>query len=325
MTRQALAGLALVGLLLLAGCETTESSKRTMPELDLEDEPDTNVTPPAWYKPDAAPSVWDLGPEPEYATAAWRQWCAIRYNSRGLVRRINQPPEIDGALADPFWEDAAFPTAFVNVEGEQATPATALYMTFDAENLYIGARMAEPQPDKLSARVGADRRDGPLGDDDHIEVHLAPGWRSPPFRVYRIRVNSKGAVADAADGSTAWNPEIEAKAAVGAGAWTVEVAVPLESLGVEPIVVPGSVWACRAVRRRYAGGDLETTAWTRLLDARTGACNWGHVRFEGGEKTEPEPEAKEPEKETDTEEETAGEEEKSEEAGGEETPAPATP
>ncbi|MFO7898935.1 MAG: hypothetical protein R6V58_07730, partial [Planctomycetota bacterium] len=270
MTRQAIAGLALVGLLLVAGCETTKSPRPTMPELDLEDEPDTNVMPPAWYKPETAPRVWDLGPEPEYATTAWRQWCAIRYNSQGLVRRISEPPEIDGALGDPFWKGAAFPTAFQNEEGKEAAPATTLYMTFDAKNLYIGARMAEPRPGKLSARVGADQRDGPLGDDDHIEVHLASGWRSPPFRVYRIRVNSKGAVADAADGRAAWNPELEAKAAVGADAWTVELAVPLAEFDIKPIVVPGSVWACRAVRRRYAGGDRETTAWTRLLDARTG-------------------------------------------------------
>lgn len=284
------AGVILAGLLLAApGCRTPEAPE--MPELDLTDEPDTDVRPPEWYEPRTQPPLWDLGPEPEFGTAEWREWLAVRYSSQGLVREIERPEPIDGTLGASFWEDAAFPTAFLDADGETAEPSTQLYMAYDGGTLYLGARMDEPRPANLVAHVGPDQEAPRLDSDDHIEIHLAPeGVGSDAGAgVFLLRINSRGAVESVTTADPAWSPQLEARAAVGDAAWTVELAVPLEELGADPSALPGSVWACRAIRRRYAGGRLEATAWTRLRGATGGEPIWGHVRFEGPDE-EPAPE-----------------------------------
>ena len=275
------AGVVLAGLLLAApGCRT---SPPEMPELDLVDEPDTDVRPPEWYEPRTQPPLWDLGPEPEFGTAEWREWLAVRYSSQGLVREIARPAPIDGTLGAPFWRDAAFPTAFLDADGEPAEPSTQLYMAYDGGTLYLGARMQEPRPANLVAHVGPDQEAPRLDGDDHIEIHLAPEGVGPDAGVFLLRINSRGAVESVTTADPAWSPQLEARAAVADAAWTVELAVPLEELGADPSALPGSVWACRAIRRRYAGRRLEATAWTRPRGSAGGEPTWGHVRFEGGD------------------------------------------
>ena len=55
------------------------------PTLVMTDPPDSGVQPPDWYTPSETPQPWPLGPEPEYATREWRDWCSMRYARRAIV------------------------------------------------------------------------------------------------------------------------------------------------------------------------------------------------------------------------------------------------
>jgi hypothetical protein len=61
--------------------------------------------------------------------------------------RTTQPPSIDGDLDKPFWVDAPWSDAFVDILGD-ARPAptleTRVKMLWDDAHFYIGARLTEP-------------------------------------------------------------------------------------------------------------------------------------------------------------------------------------
>jgi hypothetical protein len=282
----ALAALAL-------GCS---SGPPPRPELDLEDPPPEGVRAPSWYTPTDVESPWPLGAEPKYGTDQWREWCALRHHPRAVVPPAGTAPRIDGKLDDDAWNGSALKGPMVDTRGAEANPTTTVYATYDAERLYLAARANEPYPNRLVRK--ADRRDGPLRSDDRIEFALAPDWRDDTFGVYWFRVNSRGALADGLDSNWTWDPAVEVAAAVGEKAWAIELAVPLDALGLKKGEDPwGRVWACRVVRHRYAGASHDVSSWTRLIDPASGRSDWGHVIFKGVKPPEKKPEKPTPEAE----------------------------
>lgn len=265
-------------LVLAAGCNSGPRERPTWPELDTQDAPDTDVQAPPWYKPSEEPEPWPLGPEPKYATDEWRQWCAVRYNSRAVVRRVEQAPTIDGTLDDAAWQDAAVKPPFMDSVGNPAEPSTALYLACDDENLYLAARA------ELSAV-----KDKP-GAQDYVSITLAPDWTVEKPDLYAFFVNSKDLIAARRNTDLGWGAKTEAAVTADDESWSFELAVPLDAFGVSADELWGRVWACRADRIRYSG-TLEFSSWTRLLDADEGTSNWGHVIFRGVKPPEPEPPA----------------------------------
>ena len=263
--------------ILIAGCKTAPKPAPEWPELNTEDPPDANVQPPPWYKPAKEYSPWPLGPEPKYSTEEWRHWCALRYNSRDVVQWLEAPPTIDGKLDDAAWKNATVKSDFIDTTGKRASPTTIIYIAYDKDNLYVAARAEELYPTKLLAAAKHESERVLL--DDHIEIDLAPDWKAESFRKYQIFVNSKGVTAEAVNADISWNPGLMVSAVVGEKSWTVELAIPLKSLGVKADELWGRVWACRFIRHRYAGGKDEVSSWTRMLNLKTGAGNWGHVIF----------------------------------------------
>ena len=82
------------------------------------------------------------------------------------------PFVFDGRLEEPFYNDVASFGDFVQQEpheGQPATDKTEVWVFFDSDNLYVSARLCEPQPDK---RVATEmRRDANnLYNNDHFGV-----------------------------------------------------------------------------------------------------------------------------------------------------------
>jgi len=247
-------------------------------------------------EPDAEPSVSPaprldgvLGPEPDHGTRAWRHWCAVEYHPRAAVPR-SAAPEIDGALDDPAWRGAGS-GGFVDPTGSEASPATAFYVAHDDDTLYLAARLEEPLPARI--RAVAERPGGRVLRDDHLQIDLAPRWRSDAYTVYRFIADPNGAGMLLADARPLFSAEVRAAAQVGETTWTFELAVPLAQLDVRVEDLPGQVWACRVVRRRRTTGTTELSSWTRLLDDRDDESVWGHLLFPGAPHS-PEPEPEEP-------------------------------
>ena len=86
--------------------------------------------------------------------------------------RVVEPPRIDGVLDEPIYESLEPITGFIQQdpdEGALATEATLVWILFDADNLYIGARCRDSQPHRIMANDM--RRDGSnVSQNDNISV-----------------------------------------------------------------------------------------------------------------------------------------------------------
>jgi len=294
MTTRTLCLVALgCALMTLLGCQPEKRVEVEWPDLNDDIEPDADVKAPAWYKPKPEYSPWPLGPEPEYATAEWRHWCTLRYGAREVIRPMASPPNIDGKLDDPAWQGKAVHGAFVDPTGRPAAPKTTIYLGYDANNLYVAGQLEEPYLTKR--RAEGKLRDGPIRTDDHLDIRLAPDWRSPGSPTYWFLVNSKGQVADGLDSSIAWSPDVKAAANDDPKAWTFELAVPLKAFRPSSPDPWGEVWACCLVRHRYAGGERQLSAWTPLRDVAQGSSQWGYLIVKGVKPPPKPPEPKKPE------------------------------
>ena len=71
------------------------------------------------------------------------------------INTTETAPVIDGVLDDAAWEDATLITEFYQrnpVEGAVASEATEVYLTYDSNMLYVGARLYDRDVDAIVAR-----------------------------------------------------------------------------------------------------------------------------------------------------------------------------
>lgn len=86
--------------------------------------------------------------------------------------KTDTPPEIDGLLDDPVWENAPSVTgfkSFIPDFGKDLDFATVVYMAYDEENLYFAYRCFDDEPDKIKASVNS--RDN-IAVDDWVCINL---------------------------------------------------------------------------------------------------------------------------------------------------------
>lgn len=142
------------------------------------------------------------------------------------------PPRIDGLLDDACWQTAPQITQFRCVDAQRSEPtrATQAWIACDADALYVAARCADDQMDRVLATVT--ERDGPVWQDDCLEVFLMPG--APYY--YHFGANLLGARYDARHGvgtppdeagPQSWDAEWQVASRREADCWTMEVLLPL--------------------------------------------------------------------------------------------------
>lgn len=153
--------------------------------------------------------------------------------------KAGESPVIDGRLDDPAWKDALAITNFVLTRsGAPATEATGFRLLSDGKNLYIGARMADA--DTAELRAGQTVRDAPVWKDDCLEIFVDGTLDAMSYR--HLVINPAGTVEDyhyqfSQEKETfvadhAWNPAFSHGEQVLAREWTVEMAIPLDALGL---------------------------------------------------------------------------------------------
>ncbi len=145
------------------------------------------------------------------------------------------PPRIDGLLDDACWQTAPQITQFrcVDAQRSQPTQRTQAWVACDAEALYVAARCADDRMDQVPATVT--ERDGPVWQDDCLEVFLMPG---KPY-YYHFAANLLGARYDARHSvgtprdeaePESWNGEWQVASRREADCWTMEIALPFACL-----------------------------------------------------------------------------------------------
>ena len=195
------------------------------------------------------------------------------------VPKTEVRPKIDGSLNETAWRKAARLEGFYLADGsEPASEFTAAYLIWDDDNFYLGVKVYDAQMSAI--KISQTTQDSAIWEDDAIEVLLKPDPDNA--RYYHLAVNPIGVIFDqrvygdhkpdslgsaiqrirrgkvkvlsAVDPT--WNSNCIVRTDINAGFWTVEMAIPHESIGV---VSPqtGDEWRFNLHRKEqppYVGG-----------------------------------------------------------------------
>ena len=170
-----------------------------------------------------------------------------------VTKPINpHPPVIDGKLDDPIWQNLKWGGDFTQREPKEGVPPTqqtAFKITYDNNNLYVGIRAYDTEPDKIS-RIMC-RRDYFDGDWVEINIDSYHDLRT----AFSFSVNAAGVKGDEAisnDGGNwdkSWDPIWYVKTHVDSKGWTAEMKIPFSQLRFAN--KKEHVWGLQFMRRLY--------------------------------------------------------------------------
>jgi hypothetical protein len=170
------------------------------------------------------------------------------------VVRVDSPPAIDGRLDEAVWQQADVITDFHQIRPGNGTPPserTEVYLLYDDDALYIGARMYDSEPDRIAAPTV--RHGQGLGRDDRLVVILDPF--STGRTGYRFETNSNGVRHDALyDNVTSfeseWTVIWDTAATIFDNGWIAEIEIPFKTLPFDPTIDTWGFNFGRSIRRR---------------------------------------------------------------------------
>ena len=176
--------------------------------------------------------------------------------ARKTVRIVHTdtPPVIDGKLDDEVWKSAGLITDFHQIRPGDGTPPsepTEVYLLYDKDYIYIGARMHDSDPSLIVAPTF--RHGQGLGPDDRLVVILDPfnTGRSG----YRFETNANGVRHDALYTNISsfqqdWTVIWDTQATIDETGWVAEIAIPFKSLPFDPSIDTWGFNFGRGIRRR---------------------------------------------------------------------------
>ncbi len=180
-------------------------------------------------------------------------------------------PAINGRMDEAVWETAEVISSFVQRspdEGAQPLQQTRVYILYDDEALYIGARMASDDPSAIAAPVT--RRDG-FSNAELLTISLDPYLDRRT--AYSFSVTSAGVRSDryhANDNEhraqSQYNPVWDAVAHVDSAGWTAEMKIPYSQLRFTP--AEEQVWGMNL--RRWTPTRNATDYWVMVPSSETG-------------------------------------------------------
>ena len=154
------------------------------------------------------------------------------------IVRTDTPPVIDGTLDEPAWSRAAKIEDFHEIQPtEYAAPSerTVVYLMYDDNALYIGAKLYDRDPSAITARIL--RQGERVFGDDWFSVILDPfhDQRSG----YRFQTNPNGLRQEAlyqnvSDEQWNWQGIWYTAAKIDGEGWTTEIAIPFKTISFDP-------------------------------------------------------------------------------------------
>lgn len=147
--------------------------------------------------------------------------------------RLTGTAQIDGALDDAIWAKALT----VKPLSPNSGPPTSFQLAYDADNLYVAVSCTQAPSTPIKAGVYPVNRGGPWR-DDCVELFLTVEGEQEPV-VYQFVVNAAGsrfgisslefADIDRSTYNAPWSAAVKTEGEH----WTVEMAIPRESLGLK--------------------------------------------------------------------------------------------
>jgi len=190
-------------------------------------------------------------------------------NKEVRVVRVDSIPVIDGKIDEAVWDKAEVLTDFHQirpVDGAEPSDPTEVFLLYDDDALYIGARMYDSEPDRISAPTV--RHGQGLGRDDRIVIILDPFHAGRG--AYRFETNANGIRHDAlydnvSTFENAWTVIWESAASYFDGGWEAEMAIPFKSLSFDPRQDTWGFNFGRGIRRR--GEEIAWVSRNRSYNA----------------------------------------------------------
>jgi hypothetical protein len=158
--------------------------------------------------------------------------------------RVEQGPDIDGALDDAVWARAALIDAFVQQEPDEGAPATErteVRLLYDESTLYVGVRAFDSDPNGIVATEM--RRDSPrILDEDNFQIILDTFEDSRSgymFVTSPLGAKLEQQIFEEGEGRTFglssninrdWNGVWHVSTRQTPDGWTAEIAIPLVTL-----------------------------------------------------------------------------------------------
>jgi hypothetical protein len=180
--------------------------------------------------------------------------------------RLIEPFTLDGRLDERLYHDNESISDFVQqepVEGQPATDKTEVWVGYDEDAVYVGARLWESDPSK---RVTSDmRRDANnLYNNDHFAILLDTFYDRRSG--YAFFANSQGGMSDLQVTNESplsdWNAVWETRAASFDRGWTIEFRIPFRSIRFQE---NGRIWGINF--RRMVRWKAEASFLTRMSAA----------------------------------------------------------
>ncbi|MFQ6674580.1 MAG: DUF5916 domain-containing protein, partial [Fidelibacterota bacterium] len=148
------------------------------------------------------------------------------------ARRLDRPLRVDGLLTETLYESPSIHT-FIQLDpdnGEPATEKTEVWIGYDDDAIYVGARLWDSRPDSIVGRMG--RRDSDVNSDEfQVAIDSYHDKRSGFFFV----VNPSGTILDGTIANDSWFDETwdgiwESETTVDNEGWTAEMRIPFSQL-----------------------------------------------------------------------------------------------
>lgn len=174
---------------------------------------------------------------------------------------------LDGQLNEPFWQNVSPVTHFtqqVPVEGGTPSQRTEVYIAYDDNNLYIGAKLFDDHPEEILA--WQKRRNQQLSTDDSFRLILDTfndGRSAYLFATNPAALRSDGliTVGQGINFNGSWDGIWDVKTTVNSEGWIVEMIIPFRTLDFNSA---NTVWGInfqRTVRRNNE--EILWAGWRR--------------------------------------------------------------
>jgi hypothetical protein len=199
-------------------------------------------------------SLWRANAEALVAPASAREG----HKPWVVATAVAQAPVVDGELDEPVWQKR---TAFKNtvfLDASKKPQETEFAVAYDAQALYFGIKLIEPELPRILKRIDKDDRE--VWADDCIVLYLDPRLDYASYAQFIF--NALGTKWDGwgnrrgADAGT--NVAVERKVVLKGDAWQIELRIPFKDLKKTAPPITGTVWGLGLQRWRHVGGALFT-------------------------------------------------------------------
>ena len=185
--------------------------------------------------------------------------------------RLDAPLQLDGQLDERVYRDVPPVTDFIQQEPNEGAPAadqTEVWVTFDADTLYVSARCWSREPDRIVANEMKRDSYGMYGNET-LGVVLDTFYDRR--NAFAFTTNAIGGLFDALvtderSQNIDWNTVWDVRAGRFDGGWTVEIAIPFKSLRYR--AGPAQMWGVNVQRR------VASTNETSFLTPIPASVSW---------------------------------------------------